>query len=191
MCRLTLRGILQEAYEMRPWQVEGPSWLDGELFEINAVTPPNTTRETGRLMLRSLLGERFGLRAHLEKRTLPVYSLGLGTTPHKLRPAQESFRSEQRPEFYSTTAGTLQSLADFLSSVSERPVIDETGLPGRYSMRFEWSQDFNGQEESAREVRRERIFAAAAGALGLKITARKAPVEVLLVDHMERQPTAN
>lgn len=176
---------------MRRWQVEGPSWLDQELFEVNAVMPENTSREKGRLMLRLLLEERFGLRAHLDKRVLPVYSLGLGAAPHKLGPAEQPFRSEQRPESYSTTSGTLQSLADFLTSVSDRPVVDETGLTGSFSMRFTWSQDFTNQEESVKDARRERIFAAVARELGLKIAARKAPVDMLVIDHVERQPTAN
>jgi uncharacterized protein (TIGR03435 family) len=72
---MTLKNILTVAYNVRPYQISGPSWLDSERFDIAATMPPDTTREQFQIMLQNLLIERFKVSLHREKKELPMYSL--------------------------------------------------------------------------------------------------------------------
>src|SRR5215469_6838924 len=71
----TLKNILMAAYNMKNYQISGPSWLDTERFDITATMPPDTTKEQFQIMLQNLLTERFQMSVHREKKELAMYSL--------------------------------------------------------------------------------------------------------------------
>lgn len=190
-CRLALRGIIQEAYSLQKWQLDGPSSLDAELFEVTALMPAGTTKDAARLMLRSMLAERFGMVSHRERRIVSVYALTQEAESHKLLPSRDGGGPEQRPGSFAAPAVTTQGIAVFLTGVADRPVIDETGLTGSYNVRLTWNQDFTNHEDAVADIRRERIFEAVRTQLGLKIVPRKAPLEILVIDRIQNQPAAN
>ena len=72
---MTLKNLLTTAYDVKNFQISGPGWLDTERFEINAVMPPETTKEQFKVMLRNLLAERFTLTIHRETKELLTYAL--------------------------------------------------------------------------------------------------------------------
>jgi uncharacterized protein (TIGR03435 family) len=72
---INLKNLLMNAYDVKGFQISGPSWLDTERFDIQATMPPETTKEQFRVMLQNLLAERFGLKVHHETKELPMYSL--------------------------------------------------------------------------------------------------------------------
>jgi uncharacterized protein (TIGR03435 family) len=81
---MTLKSVLMTAYNVKNFQVSGPSWLDSERFDIVATMPPETTKEQLRIMLQNLLIDRFQMSVHREKKELPMYSLVV-IDPRKLR----------------------------------------------------------------------------------------------------------
>jgi uncharacterized protein (TIGR03435 family) len=72
---VTLKYLLTTAYNVKNYQISGPSWLDSERFDITATMPPNTTKEQFQIMLQNLLADRFQMSVHREKKELPMYSL--------------------------------------------------------------------------------------------------------------------
>jgi len=95
----TLKHLIQEAYSVEDWAVEGPSWFNQEMYEIAATMPPETGKETARLMLRRVLADRLGLKFHIVSREIPIYVLVPGKQGFKLRPLPES--AEKPPLYYS------------------------------------------------------------------------------------------
>jgi uncharacterized protein (TIGR03435 family) len=77
---MSLKQLLTIAYDMKNYQISGPSWLDTERFDITATMPPDTTKEQFRVMLQNLLAERFKMTVHREKKELPMYSLVVAKT---------------------------------------------------------------------------------------------------------------
>ena len=76
-CQLSIRELIEEAYQISDNEVDAPKWTSGwdHYFSIEGTMPPGTTKEAARLMLRQGLAERFGLQVHWEKRDTPVYAL--------------------------------------------------------------------------------------------------------------------
>ena len=80
----TLRNLMQIAYDVKPHQISGPSFLDSEHFEVTATMPPSTSKEQFQVMLQNLLAERFKLAIHRETKELPMYSLSVAKGGPKL-----------------------------------------------------------------------------------------------------------
>lgn len=82
---MTLKALIIYAYKLRPYQVSGPDWLASEHFDIVARLPEGSTKDDAPAMLRTLLEDRFKLKAHLENKELPVYTLVVGKDGPKLK----------------------------------------------------------------------------------------------------------
>ena len=186
---VSLRRLISRAYgipDSREYLLAGPDWLDSERFDISAKYPLATPDPDVLLMLRRLLGERFNLAIHRETREISGYALLAGKNGTKLRPAASprpfaNFRA--LPTHAEGTCVSMPDLADRLSRPPfqlERPVIDYTGVTGRYDLTLDWSAT-DGPS----------IFAALEEQLGLRLEARKMPLEVLIVDHADKVPAAN
>ena len=95
-CDLELRAIIREAFSIKEdYQVAGPSWIATERYQVNAVLPAGTSRDMARLMLRTMLEERFGLRYHHEQKDLPGYALIEARSGFKLRPVDPAQAKER------------------------------------------------------------------------------------------------
>ena len=181
-----LRQIVGLAYGIqRVRVVGGPGWADSDQFDIAAkAESADATRDEIRSMLQALLAERFKLVVHRETKEIPAYSLVLAKGGSKLKPAMPDRKSGlahttgpygQRQTVFE--ASSLRVLVNMLANTLGSPVVDRTGLDGLYDYTFEWPDAGSS------------LFASL-DQLGLKLEARKVPVEVLVVDHAER-PSAN
>jgi uncharacterized protein (TIGR03435 family) len=194
--------------------IGGPDWLrqDIDQFEIQAKIDdaeyavmqkmtPAQQHERVALMEQSLLADRFRLKVHFETREMPVYALVAAKSGAKLNPAKnvESSRistvgNEQGIEM--TAIGV--TLEQFVHSPlvtgpsGGRPVVDQTGLQGAFDFTLKWTPEQLAASAVGKEVGADApsFFTALREQLGLLLVPSKAPVEVILIDHIE-QPSAN
>jgi uncharacterized protein (TIGR03435 family) len=200
----TLLSLIEWAYDLPHGTnrvVGGPNWVSSQesRFEVHGKVERKVSFEECRLMVQSLLVDRFRLSLHWETRELPVYVLSVGKKGTKLRPGDEDPKvlssvtlngaQVQLGDGYRTTgSGRGMSMAELARLLSRlpavsRPVVDRTGLTGFYGFSLDYAMTL--EDES-----RPDIFAALQEQLGLKLESTKGPVEILVVDHAER-PSEN
>lgn len=246
---MNLKTLLMNAYDVKGFQITGPSWLDTERFDITATMAPETTKEQFRMMLQNLLAERFKLEIHRDTKELPMYSMVVGKNGPKMKESEEVPASKEEgpappPPFpsqpkigpdgfpvipfpgaglfmmmmpgrarFTAKQQTMQDLANRLTTQLSRPVTDATGLKAKYDFTLTFAPDgMNGpmgmmmsppppppgggaggnsnvfvpEGEAPQD-----IFSAVQSQLGLKLEAKKGPVEMIVIDHMEKTPTEN
>ena len=211
---VSLKSVIARAYEMKEFQVSGPDWLDTERFDILAKTPPNTPKERIPLMLQTLLAERFKLTGHREQKVMPVYAMVVGKGGFKLKPLEGDPEGRMRMSISPkgrTMSGptTMSTLAGSLASMLDRPVVDLTEMKGTYDVDLEWVPDeregggimakMKGMAEAAAGGAHadpdgpngQSLFGALQEKLGVRLEPRKAPVDILVVDRVEKAPTEN
>jgi uncharacterized protein (TIGR03435 family) len=212
-----LKIVLTDAFKVKGYQIAGPSWLDEDCFEIVAKMPEGATQDQMPAMLQALLIERFKLAAHKEDRPRPIYALVLDKGGPKFTEAKANFRRGTPPGqvmFRATRQVqgfkgqmTMARLAQFLAGRFGRPVQDFTGLTGTYGIDFAWATDPTIERvaspgtfsaDSAPDAKTDlpaaptaNVFTALRESLGLKLEPRQAPVEILVIDRVERIPTEN
>src|SRR5271168_4962514 len=136
----TLLAYIRWAYDMRDFQISGaPAWLNSDRYDIRAKAAAGTSGQELRLMLQDLLAERFKLQLHREAKQLPLYSLVVAKGGSKLKKAaaEPSGLSDRRGSITDRGA-TMGMLANQLSAVLERTVVDKTGLTEKYDFKLEW-----------------------------------------------------
>jgi uncharacterized protein (TIGR03435 family) len=186
-------GIVRIAYDVKSFQVVGmPATLGhpgqgsratdgGELYDIEARAPgpdpPNADQV--REMLRSLLRDRFALTLHRESRDLSFYALVPTNDGPKLTPAVATCKPTPNPmpERMSVCGQTMGQVAGYLTSFVDRPVLDMTGVTGKFD--YEIPIDPSGGDL------KEQVVAGIQERLKLKLQSRKGPVEVLVIDHVK------
>jgi uncharacterized protein (TIGR03435 family) len=195
-----LAVLIQAAFGLRGYQAVGwPQWLNVDKWDIDAKTDGPTNSKQKYEMLQTLLAERFGLQFHREMKDIQGYSLVIAKGGPKLHEAKEG-------EVSSAPAGTridrglisghqvhMEDWVGFLTGELGCPFEDNTGLKGVYDFKLEWSPD-EGQPNSGGEPgdpNGPTIFAAMQDQLGLKLEVKKFPVEMFVIDHIDRLPTAN
>ena len=206
----TLTNLIMDAYGVQAYQISGlPRWgqvPDGDHFDIEARSEGIPTTDQLRQMLQNLLAERFQLKLHREMKELPVYALVAGKNGPKFReigpeapePDKSAPRQEGEAVPKSTSGpsrvmrGTVAQLIWLLSGVVDRPVIDRTGLAGRYEFpELDW-RGFGRERRGLQPDSQDSlsVFAAIQRELGLKLEPRKDSVETLAIDRAEK-PTGN
>lgn len=142
-------------------------------------------------MLQKLLADRFGLKVHRESREMPVYALVVGTNGPKLTAAKEG--SEPRGRGINIAGGvlvardgTMEEFVDVLTTNLDRPVIDRTNLTGRYDFSLAWDQQSVPAGPNWNPIG-SALFTPVRE-LGLRLDAQKAPIEMLVIDSVERPP---
>jgi uncharacterized protein (TIGR03435 family) len=195
-----LRVLVQAAYGLRSYQIVGwPNSLSSDKWNIDAKTEGPTITKQKYEMLQTLIVERFGLKFHREMRDLQGYSLVVAKNGPKLREVKEG-------EVSSNPAGTtiqrglvighqvrMMDWVGLFSGELGCPFEDNTGLTGRYDFKLEWAPDErqpNGGGEPG-DPNGPSIFAAVQDQLGLKLEVKKFPVEMFVIDHVDRVPTEN
>jgi len=191
----TLNDCIRFAYGMASdAQIAGPDWIKSMkyLYDIVAKGAAGSSREQLQSMTQTLLAERFRLVTHREQKEMSHLALVLAKNGPKIKPVKEvpdGFRG-------TTYGGRINSilpmpmLAYLLSRFeTERPIIDSTGLNGMYEVKLEWTLARQGQ--NADNAPGPSLFTAIDEQLGLKLEARKGPVEILVVDSAEKVPTEN
>jgi len=196
----TLRECIEWAYGLNEGsQLTGPAWLDSEQYDISARAPEAAGEDQLRLMLQALLAERFKLALHRKTEQLPVYSLVVAKGGPKLHEVQQQPAMGLNMGFDSGVmtygmATNMPRLAALLPMFLDRPVLDRTNLTGVYEFTLRVEMDAEPRLPEPGQVfmgfgMTPSIFAAVAE-LGLKLAPEKGPVEIFVVDRIER-PTEN
>jgi uncharacterized protein (TIGR03435 family) len=199
----TLSDIMTLAYEVHINQIAGaPSWFENDKFDIQgrptAEGIPNTDQLRG--LLRSLLADRFKLTTHNEKKEMPAYVLTAGSGSHKMTP--NTANPTGLPGLFFKGLGqmvvTNATMAQFVGSlqgaVLDRPVVDRTGIQGRFDFTLTWTADdsqfrsFGPRPPSGPPADNAPpgLFTAIQEQLGLKLDRGNAPVDVIVIDRVEK-----
>ena len=151
-------------------------------------------------MLRALLAERFGLKTHSEQKEMQVYGLTLAKGGPKFPASTDEgppVFDRGGPTTLTAHRVTMKDLSIQISEPLKRPVIDETGLTGRYEIKIDVSaymQGATGGGEGRGEGQIDVmsvLFTALQQQLGVKLDSKKENVEILVIDHAEKAPTEN
>jgi uncharacterized protein (TIGR03435 family) len=190
-CNTDLRSILREAYSVKDYQIVAPEWLSSNTYEVIAVMPEGATREDARRMLQMMLEERFGLRLRRENKPISVSALVVAKRGFQGRAAEDGakYTSGSGTGMLTATAITFDRLAEWLSRIGSIPVVNETGLEGRYQVDLHWPPE---DSETGRGAGLPGGLAAALESqLGIKLEKRTMACDLLVIDHIEKTPTVN
>ena len=208
----TAADLIRHAYRVQEFQTAGgPDWMNAVRFDVVGTYPEGLTRtgETERLMVRALLEDRFGLAVHKETRERPVFALVVATAgtlgPQLRRSAADCSKPNPDcsgwvgPGYIRQRGKTMANIANEFSKLTvtgsslNRLVVDRTGLEGRFDMDLQFTPEFIPPMPAQRpewlpEIDRNgpSIFTAVQEQLGLKLDSQRGPVEVLVVDRLER-----
>jgi uncharacterized protein (TIGR03435 family) len=264
---VSLKNVMTNAFDVKGYQIQGPDWLDSARFDIVAKVPMGATKEQLKLMLQSLLAERFKLTLHHSTKEMPMYALVIAKGGSKLKESPEDptptdasgpnggpgggtprgpsvsfgggdikMGKDGFPQLppgagrgggtmmmnmngrskMQATKSTMSNLVNQLGNQLDRPVVDQTGLTGKYDYTLEFAPDENqrgmrgmmagmpmpmpagggegggGGGGAAPDTQAgPTIFSAVQEQLGLKLEAKKGPIDLLVIDSIEKTPTEN
>jgi uncharacterized protein (TIGR03435 family) len=259
LTNVNLKQILANAYDVKQYQIQGPSFLDTDRFDITAKIPKGATREQARIMMQNLLVERFKLSLHREKKDFPMFGLVVGKNGPKMKESEEApaavaggdgpppppppppgghleMGKDGFPKMppgagrggmmimmmngrfrMQANGQTMKGLADMLSNQLGRAVIDETKLTGKYDFTLDYAPEegqMRGPMGPMPKSPEQHMEAPVAGPgagpapagpadsgpnlvtavqeqLGLKLESKKGPLDLIVIDHMEKVPTEN
>lgn len=197
------------AYGVRDYQVQGPDWLHfgsggGKFFDVVAKAPGPVSRDQLRLMLQTLLAERFHLTFHREEKEMPVIALLVAKGGPKLQASAPGTEMDSQwigfdnmlqvpgPNGHTFTNTPMPALAMAVSAGLADPVLDMTGLQGRYD--FFLRDAPRPRADDPPQTPDDRFALTKAileDDLGLTLQRRKAPIEMFVVDHADKVPTEN
>ena len=202
------RLLVYYAFHVQSWQTTFPPELHGSFYAIDAKTEESATEDQIRLMVQSLLKERFRLAVRRQTTELNGYALVVVKNGPKIKEYKDSDAPPPQPDYFlprppelfqgrvivskegelSALTGrrvTMAQLAEGLQPELHTFVLDQTGLSGKYFFGTKFVHPDN-----PRDVDGPSLFAALQE-LGLKLEKQKSPVEMLIVDHMEKVPVEN
>jgi len=185
---VNLTAVLRRGYGVDGPQIDGPSWLGSDCYDFQARFPENTPMPRLQQMLQNLLRERFLLKVHLDKREFPAFNLVVAKGGLKMKPSdggQLGYGPSRTPSGRRLLGKiTMPVLASNVSGIVGRPVADQTGLAGLYDLDLSFSLPDTSQNPDAYPP----METALQQQLGLKLEARKALVDVVVVDSGQRKP---
>ena len=204
------RFLIGAAYNLPPSAISGgPAWIDSDQYEIVAETPGDVrpTVEEQRKMMRSLIVERFRLKFHREDREMPVYAFSVAKGGSKLRESAPVTAPEGPPllafviaphavRLPGRGATIAEMCAIFQRTALDRPVVDRTGLTGRYDFDLEFTPDesqFGGQiktETADGAKAAPDLLTALQQQMGLRLDATRGTISTMVIDGIER-PSEN
>jgi uncharacterized protein (TIGR03435 family) len=212
----TLKDLIETAYQLRSFQIlAGPSWIGVTRYDVTASSGARAEDATSatrtipsdqqiqqsndevRKKVQALLKDRFQFKAHRETRELPMYSLVVaknGIKTGSLRAMSNPRKGiNARPGAMVGEAAPMAILASRLSSQLGRPVVNNTGLKENYDFDLQWVPDLGPAAQGAQTAADSAgpsIFTALQEQLGLRLEAIKGPVEVIVIDQVEK-PSEN
>ncbi|HEY5382381.1 MAG TPA: TIGR03435 family protein [Acidobacteriaceae bacterium] len=213
---VTLRQVIREAYAAYDGRVlGGPAWLDKDHFDIEAKLDAAEVRNFAQLslperrkMLQAMLADRFQLKVHREKQTVPAFALTVAKGGVKARKSNDGEGAQSSVKGYNclitkSRAGLLEeqncSMADLASSLewAGRIVVDQTGLQDRYDFTLQWTPENvqrSSPDDSGNDGLQDKpypfLFRALEQELGLKLEPTKTDIDVYVIDQAE-QPSSN
>jgi uncharacterized protein (TIGR03435 family) len=198
----SFRGLVEWAYHAEGLQFSATNWLDNEYFDITAKAAGPASSDQLRLMLQTLLEDRFKLKLHREQKIEPLYSLVVDQSRPKMHEVQEEPRQGGRLDWkdnvftYQMVNHVSQLTVLLPAFLDDRPVQDKTGLAGVYEINLSVELEPEQMKRMPQPGAAWNGFGYssgvfdAVGKLGLKLEATKGPVDFLVIDHAEK-PDAN
>ena len=194
---ITLTDIIVMAYQTRRIQMRGgPDWIDSERFNVAAKADEAESefkREQLVAMVQALLEDRFKLVLHRETEERTVYALVVGKTPPRIQPAKEG----EQKVMMRGNRGEMQfqgmplgGLVNTLANILHTPVVDGTGMTGSYDFTLDPLQMSVRTQPVTPDLWPDLVLGAVQEQLGFKLEKRKAPLEITVIDRVER-PTDN
>ncbi|MDQ6664169.1 MAG: M56 and DUF3738 domain-containing protein [Acidobacteriota bacterium] len=215
-----LKLIIALAYDVRIFEINGgPSWMNSDRFDITAKPPAGESPEDDprkmadeqrtefekrfKERIRSLLADRFHLVVRKDTKEVPGYALVVAKGGSKLKPSEGEGTGNRGIRMQRGVMNGMQAPVEFLTKsladVVGKPVIDKTGLAGKYDWKLEWTPDqeqlkpgqtHDNAETAPPDLSGPSIFTALQEQLGLKLEATKAPAPVVVIERVEK-PSAN
>jgi uncharacterized protein (TIGR03435 family) len=220
-----LKDLITTAYDVKPYQVSGPGWLDTERYNVVAKVPAGATKEDVRVMWQNLIRDRFALALHHESKEFQVEDLVVGKDGSKLKQSAEDPEAAllvgppkfekngdlDRPGAISTLfpgpdahahtvakAQTLSQVTTMLGNVLGHPVIDKTGLVGKFDYTIDFKIVFpappGAPPAATSNVASDPgpdVASAVQQQLGLRLVPGRAKLDVLVIDSAMKAPTEN
>ena len=201
MMGVPLAVVVLEAFQIPRERMVGPAWLEEQVcFDIVAKMPENTTKEQYRLMLQTLLAERFKFTFHKDSKLSTAYALVVDKNGAKFKESPPPDPNNKKPPMMMIGRApnvafkgsmTMASLARGLAGPLGGPVRDETNLKGAYDIDFVFRPETGTASPEAASDPTGSIISAVRDQLGLRLERRTEPVETLVIDRVEKVPTAN
>jgi uncharacterized protein (TIGR03435 family) len=220
---VTLASVVLRAYGVKSFQLSGPDWISSQRYDIVAKIPSGTSPEQGNLMLQNLLAARFHLALHRETKELQGYELTIGKTAPKLKPStedgpdvqpmqapkrdangfpqltapglvlMEGVRGTSVVSFLTARAQPLSALVEMISKDFRLPVIDGTGMAGKFDFNLEFGPQAPGAvtPDTADDSAAANLVNAIPRQLGLRLASKKIPTDILVIDRADKIPTEN
>jgi uncharacterized protein (TIGR03435 family) len=193
----TLVGLLAEAYNVQETEIEGPEWMKSARYNVTARVDSSAVEQLRnldlnqrRMMLQALLTDAFQIVAHREDRSARVYGFLVADGGPKLRTSKEAFPPPMGTLLVrgagniSGSDAPVSELVDYFSKQLNRPLVDQTGLSGRYDFNLEWAPD------AVTGIPGPSLLTALEQQLGLKLAEHTASVQFLVIDNVAK-PSEN
>ena len=195
----SVKMMISLMYKVPMWQIKGgPAWIESDGFDVEAKADHSYNLDDLHAMFRNLLADEFKLRFHRETREGPVYALSVdkGGSKMKVNDSPQDFKIPIQPgpdRTFVATRVPMEYFAWFLSQLlqrEQRSVIDQTGLTGTYDFTLAFLPDLQPGIEKENLppalLDRPSLFDALKQQLGLKLEAKKGPVDYFVIDSAER-----
>jgi uncharacterized protein (TIGR03435 family) len=197
MTNVTLTDCVKFAYDLvSDDQISGPDCIRSKalLYDIVAVVPPKTSREQVTQMTQTLLADRLKVVVHREQRDMRYLALVPGKGGLKMPPGDASQELHNSAGIGHVTGNrlTIDEMAMLISRMEHQILVDRTGLSGEYQIKLLWAPGSAGADVTPpQDSTAPSIFAAVQGQLGLRLEARKGPLDVVVVDSADKVPAEN
>jgi uncharacterized protein (TIGR03435 family) len=177
-----IKSLIAWAYDLKEFQLEGgPKWMANDRFNITAAAEgeKEPSDPEFKRMVQIMLIERFQLKTHSETKDMSSYVLHKipGGATLKGTLASTSGNISMRRGHLEFSGATLDLIAQSLAGMLDRPVVDGTGLTSRFDGKLDWAPE--GDDGPS-------IFTALIEQMGLKLEGRRGPVEMLVIERLER-----
>jgi uncharacterized protein (TIGR03435 family) len=189
----SLKVLIRTAYGLSDRQIVGPSWLDGDRFDLAGKAPKDVPDSQLMPMLQTLLKDRFQLAVHRETKVMPAFDMVVAKRGLKIAPFDPAHRITPPPGYsgpLSFGVATMPELAIRLTNDAGRVVLDKTGLSGRFSYTLLNYTPSGAQANGAADTTPD-FYTAVEEQLGLKLVPKNEPVELIVVDGANRTPVEN
>ena len=190
----SIKQLVEGAFGAKPYQVTGPDWMQDIHFDLSGKYPSDSKPADRPAMLRTLLEDRFKLAVHHESKELPGYALMPAKGGFKLKPVEPGPNSSNinggAIVTWKATRMSMADVAELLARYLKLLVVDKSAIEGVYDFEVRWSEDDNSRGVDAAAARFDALTEAIAK-VGLRLQAQKVPVDLIVVDHVERAPSEN
>jgi uncharacterized protein (TIGR03435 family) len=206
--KASIKHLVRRAWQLPDYQILWPAWVDAQRglrgYDVSVTFPPDTSRELLNLMFQDMLATRFGLVTHWETRELKAFEVRVSEQGSKLREAKNPAPPTDFPKYTTkietglwhfssqlggapsglTIAGLLEAID--ATHILDRPLVDATGIEGNYDIELSAPSDVPQNRPDPSE-----LIKSLEKQLGLKVTLKTLSLRMLVIDRMERIPTAN